>query len=94
VTTDTRERDEFANRSMDRLMATAKYGDQPDRGGEQFVISIPAKDRKRRRRGEHDRVSIAFTLANTEAVLAEMDMGAPCGICHQNPCVWNAGRLS
>jgi hypothetical protein len=72
---------EASNRSMDRLMATAKYGSQPPRGGaEQFVISVPG------RRGK--RVSVAFTLADTAAIIDELEAGAPCGICHANPCKW------
>lgn len=77
-------RDEFTNRSMDRLLATATYGPQPDRGTRQTEISVPAK------RG--GRVSVAFTLKDTEAIFGEFELGAPCGICHEDPCTY--GRKS
>jgi len=82
--TDPRHKVEFVNRSMDRLMATAKYGDQPQRPTEQFSISVPAS------RGR--RVSVAFTLSDTEAVLHELELDAPCGICHKSPCAWRVDR--
>jgi len=73
-------REEFVNRTMDRLMATAKYGPQPKRPTRQTEIT---------RQTPNGPVSIAFTLADTEAVLAEMDLDAPCGICHHNPCTYS-----
>lgn len=73
--------EEAANRSMDRLMATAKYGAQPERPTAQTTLTVKGQ------RGKPD-VSVAFTLSDTEAVLAEMEAGLPCGICHRNPCSW------
>ena len=35
---------------------------------------------------EWDRIVLDFDIADTEAVLVELDTGAPCGICGQERC--------
>lgn len=76
-------RDEFVARSMDRLMATATRGPQPRRPTNQTVIT-----------DKRSGVSVAFTLADTEAIFNEFDLDAPCGICREDPCVGGRERQS
>lgn len=74
------ERTEFTNRSMCRLMATARYGDQPQEADAFQVKVRGAKTGKW--------VSVAFRQRDTEAVLSEIEVGAACGNCGHNPCEW------
>lgn len=71
---------EATNRTMDRMMATARQGRQR-RSGEYTEIVVKG------RRGD---VSISFGPDSIEAVILELETGAPCGICHHNPCTWRA----
>ena len=77
------EREEFTARSMDRLMATARDGRQPTNQGEMTEIVVEGSATK-----SGHQVSVAFRLKDTEAVIAEMAAGLPCGVCHHNPCTW------
>jgi hypothetical protein len=36
----------------------------------------------------------SFGPADIQAVLDEFEIGAPCGICHHDPCTWRVSRLS
>lgn len=78
-------KDEFVNRSMDRLMATATYGPQPKRPTEQTVFTVKGSKTGRD-------VSVSMNLSDTEAIFDEFDLDAPCGICHHDPCTWSMPR--
>jgi hypothetical protein len=75
-------KDEFVNRTMDRLMATATYGPQPKRPTEQTVLTVKGSESGRD-------VSVAMTASDIEAIFAEFALEAPCGICHHDPCIWS-----
>lgn len=71
---------EAVNRQMDRLLASAERGRRPPGQGE-TVLTVE---------GRHGPVSVRFGVADIEAVIAELEAGAPCGICHSNPCRYRA----
>ena len=71
--------EEATNRSMDRLMATARHGRQPTRPGQRTEIVVETP------RGQ---VSVAFAPEDIEAVILELEADAPCGVCHHNPCTY------
>ena len=69
---------EAAARSADRLMASATRQRPGSRPGEQpgdpmTVIEVKG-------------VFVSFGPADIQAVLDEMELGAPCGICHRAAC--------
>lgn len=72
--------EEAVNRSMDRLMATATFGQQPRHAGPYTEIRTKGTQ-------SDERVSVALRQSDIEAVLAELEEGAPCGICGHDPCV-------
>lgn len=73
--------DEATNRTMDRMMASARYGRQK-RAGEYTELVV--NDEAGRE------VSVSFGPDTIEAILLELEAGAPCGVCHSNPCSWRS----
>ncbi len=72
------DRAETVRRMMDRLFATAQRG-IPNAAGDETVIVVS---------GRTGPVSVRMREADIVAVFVEMDLGAPCGICHHNPCTF------
>ena len=70
---------EATNRQMDRMMASAKFGRQANRGEVYTELVVD---------GPNGEVSVGFGPDDIQAVLDELELGAPCGICHKNPCSW------
>ena len=73
---------EAVNRQMCRLLASAKRGHRVA-GPEETVITVE---------GPHGPVSVRFGVADIEAVIVELQLGAPCGICQHNPCTYRHDR--
>jgi hypothetical protein len=78
---------EASNRQMDRMMATASPTMPARRPGAEAddpmtVIAVEGKS------GQTWHIS--FGPADIEAVINELALGAPCGICHHNPCAWRS----
>ncbi len=70
--------DEAVRRTMDRLFATAWEGVAAPAKDETIIV-VP---------GRTGPVSVRLRLADIEAVQIELGLGAPCGICHHNPCTF------
>ncbi len=76
--------DEASNRQMDRMMASASRTMPERRPGADTDDPMTVIEAK----GWY----LSFGPADIEAVINELSVGAPCGICHQNPCSWRASR--
>lgn len=77
---------EAANRQMDRMMASLSRVRPNQRPGAELgdpmtVIEVGGW-------------FASFGPADIQAVLDEFEIGAPCGICHHDPCTWRVSRLS